>query len=329
MRTLVKKLRGWCDNWLARDEIKSQYIGVMNEMNANRGAILTAIDAVVPTIVKDVTATLGERIENEVSEQFKVAGPLIVQKVVELLSGRISDSNVVIRDILVDRNDDLKESLFRREALLDNSIGGVAKHLTAFQSQVVECFDRVSEHSMRGNGEIRRQIEESIFDAQTVINQGLDELGRHTSIHDANNADRMLTMLDRFRHIEAQMKLRSELTDGKLSVVFSGMNELEKAVANLAEVVLRQTPTQKPRHNTAPALNWLIDNMPKIIAAAEVMSDIRDGKLERGDAIFKGVRALKALELYSTFDVRDELETWIAACEKARAPVFGQVLQAA
>ena len=176
MRSFLKWLNKASGDALAKDEFNRNWIGVKNEFHAVHGAIHTAIDKAMETAV----LTLKDHLNTEVSEQFKTAGPLIVQKVVEIISSRISDSGVVFRDILVDRNDDLKESLFRREALLDNSISTVGRHVLSFEQRLVGAMDRNEEKSMR---------------RQNHVVRGMEALGRQVGTFDVATAERYLSTI--------------------------------------------------------------------------------------------------------------------------------------
>lgn len=315
MRKIVKKIRSWCDNWLAKDETNSQYIGVMNELNATRGAIQTAIDAGVENAVSQI----GARIDKEMSAYWVSNGPLLVQQVAEALSSRINDGVMATRDILDVRNDTIKDFIASREATLNHTMSDLLRlngdndmRSMGYHQQLMHVFDRVENKTMK---------------RMNVVVRCLEEQTRQASIHDLSNSERQLALLERIRQLEHNMVQQFYKSDRGLNDVYEALQgeigSVEKAVGELAKLIGTRTKpaTTKPANSgAAPGLEWVIDNMDGIIDLARIMDAIRNNDAPREMTIYKAISAIRALELYSAMDVRDELQGWIARCDNDQSP---------
>jgi len=229
-----------------------------------------------------------EKTRNEVHEAWKFNGDLLVQRVVGQVSSRLSDQSVVVRDIINDtttkvideRSVGIKSFVERGNSLMMSSIGRIFVNVHGLETKIGDWVNQI----IRGQEEITRQ----------------------DSIHDQSNSDRYLSLVQQIQHLNSRMDQdRNEM----LRIQALQYDAFTLQVENIRKALPKQ---DNERYDSAPTLEWIIDQMDELIELGKVMEAIRDNQAPRENTIYKAVKCIRSLDIqYGATDVRDEVQSLI------------------
>lgn len=226
---------------LAKDETNRNWPGVKNEFNKTR---------------------------NEIHEAWKFNGDLLVQRIVEQMNTRFSDTNVVTRDMLDDRSVGIKSFVERGNSLMMSTLGRIFVNLHGLETK---CGDWVNQ-----------------------IIRGQEELARQASLHDASNYERYTQLGEEIRRLRMKVEEHQSLNYKTQLALYD----------NIVTQVQSLKSPDKQHFSSSPTLEWLIDNMDGIEDVARVAAAVRENHAPKHSL----VAAIRRLELFSAMDVRDEVE---------------------
>ena len=240
---------------LAKDETHRNWPGIKNEFHALRGELHTS---------------------------WEHNGANLVQRIVDQMNTRFSDSNVVARDMLDERSVGIKSFVERGNSLLMSSIGRIF----------------VNVHG----------LETKISDWVSQIIRGQEETSRQAALYDQAESDRYLTLVQQIQHLNNRLDQdRNEM----LRVQALQYDAFTLQVENIRKALPKQ---DNERFNSAPTLEWVMDNLDEIIEVAKTAEAVKYNNAPRENTIYKLVSSIRRLDLYSALDVRDEIiskiNTW-------------------
>lgn len=227
---------------LAKDEFNNHWLGVKEEFSMTR---------------------------NEIHSAWEHNGANLVQRIVDQMNSRFSDTNVVTRDMLDDRSVGIKSFVERGNSLLMSSLGRIFVNVHGLETKVGDWFEQL----VRGG----------------------EELSRQAAVNDANNYERSTQLGEELRRL--RMKV-----DENQSLNYKTMLALHNDL--VARIQSANVPQDKQRFDSAPTLEWLIDNMDGIEEVAKAAAGVRENNMPKHSL----VAAIRRLELFSMMDVNDEVE---------------------
>lgn len=272
--------------------------GIINRLDAISGQIGANNDDLSEGIANKLVIPLAAKAEIEIAEQFELAGPLIVQQVsnnlAEHLQQKLTSAFLTAK---ADRETDsanIIATVYKTHNNVVSKVDDLEKRIAVIEGTTLMADDKAKTRT-------------------NCIIQGQEELARQAAIFDASNGDRMLTLYDKFRHLEQAVEHHHMLTTSKLNAIFSSLS------VQLNEL----RPKDRIHYTTEPTLEWLMDNLDEIIEMANMAQAVRDNTAPRQNTIYKLVRAIRNLHLYSASDVKDEItskiNTWDNAQDFCRA----------
>lgn len=240
---------------LAKDEARDNWVGIKNEFHSQRGAIAVAADS----------------IENEIHSAWEANGPILVQRLGDKINTSVSDTAVVMKDILDDRFNTMKERDNRSSSIFAGLFGRINVSISGVATELRDKFEQL----VRGGEEISRQV--------ALV--GRDNYDQTSKIGEELRQLRMKVDENHQLHYKTGLALYDSLS---------------------GQIAALKAPSK--RHNPAPDLEWIIDNADDLIEAADALKAVRDNHAPRNISVYEAVRKLRKLELYSAMDARDEIE---------------------
>ena len=259
MEKFWKWLANTANNELTKRELKRRTAGIYNRLDALSGEVAAGFSA--------HAMSLRTQVAEEISDQFSSAGPLIVQRVTDHLNKINSDNITVTRDLIDEMANRSERIADRNNTLLASIVGRVL----------------VAVNNLSNKAEKR----------QNYVMEAFNELARQAAIHDQNNSDRYLSVLEQFRQLKAQVDLSQGIS---LSLIETLRGEI-KANAQ-----------PKQRYDAAPNLQWLFDHADEIQELGSTLELARQNHIPRHAAKMELIRKIRMLNLYSITSISDEVE---------------------
>lgn len=259
MEKFWKWLANTANKELTKRELKRRAAGIYNRLDALSGEVAAGFSG--------QAMELRSQVAEEISDQFSSAGPLIVQRVTDHMN-KISSDNIVVTRDLIDEATKYSERCSDRNNTLLASIMG----------RVLVALNNLSNKSEK---------------RQNHVMEAFNELARQAAIHDQNNSDRYLSLIEQFRQLKTQVDLSQGIT---LSLIETIRGEV-KANAQ-----------PKQRYDAAPNLQWLFDNIDNIQELGSTLELARQNHIPRHAAKMELIRKIRMLNLYSITSVSDEVE---------------------
>lgn len=256
-RNILKRIEKWTSDQLAKDETRHNWPGIKNGFFAVESAVAVAADAV----------------KDEIHSAWSSNGANLVQRIVAVVNPNISDTAEVMKKILDDRFDTMKERDNRSDAKYSNLLGIVNATINSVGNKVGDYFEQL----IRGG----------------------EELSRQSALEDQSNHERTTQTQEQIRLLRMKVEEYQSLN---YKTHLSLYNDLVGRIQEL------KSP-DKQHFNSAPTKEWLFDNMDALIEAVEAMIAVRENNTPRSTTVYEAVRRFRKLELYGASDIRDEIES--------------------
>lgn len=203
-------------------------------------------------------------------------GELLTQRLRDYITPKLSDYGVVLRDKFDEHEETMKRFGDRGVSLISSICGRVLA--------TIETLSRKSEKR------------------QNVIMQSFEELARQAAIHDQSNTDRSLALHEALRNLNT----RIDLVQGMQVRFFENLTE---------QLTGLRVPQDKQRFDSAPTLEWLFDNIDAIANLGSTIELVRGNHIPSNAARMELIRSIRAVNLYSVTNVRDEVDRLMQALE--------------
>lgn len=208
-------------------------------------------------------------LSGEIASHFDVTGTNLVQRFNEISTRHTNDVAIVIRDIIEDK---LQKHTFDVDRL--------------YATAVKFCQDL--ERRIAGVEGMFFESDRKNKNRQNVLMQSFEELARQAALHDQNNTDRTLSVLNKL-----------DLMQGVQLSTFDNVSQQIQTI---------HVPRTKQRFDSAPTLEWLFDNIDNFMDLGNTLYLARRNDIPRSKAKMEIIRQIRNLNLYSVLDVRDEAE---------------------
>lgn len=254
--------------WLANTANKEL---AKRELKRSTFGIINRIDALSGQVEKAFSGQamdLRTQVAEEISDQFAAAGPLIVQRVNETLNPKINDVATVLRDIIEERTN---KGFTLNASLLGRVLGNQATAASKAEKR------------------------------QNHIMEAFNELARQNAIHDQNNTDRNLTIINMLRLMDDKVNHKLDLLQGMQIKFFE----------NLSLQFQMATSKGKERYSPAMKLEWLFDNIDSMTDLCDALRMAKRNDAPRSTMVMKAISATRRMELFSVSNIREEIDRWL------------------
>ncbi len=258
---------------------------IVNRLDSLHGLVGANNDAVAELVADKLIKTLGPKAELEISEQFDLAAPRMVSEISADINRRLTDAIDNVKSQSTNHLGVLSTVLFKTHNVSLSKLKDIEMRLAVVEGNSLETQTAT------------KRLVTSFEDALDQSNQNFDELGRHLSVHDASEGDRMLTLFNQVNELKHQLNHKYTLTHARIASVHASLS------AQLADL----KPKSRVQYTVEPTLEWMIDNMDGVIEMANIAAALRDNHAPREHNMYRLIQAIRKLHLYSVTDVKDEV----------------------
>lgn len=291
--------------WKKRND--NSQAGVVNRLDAIAGMIGAANEDLADKISEKLVAPLSAKAEIEIAEQFEIASPFVAQRVADKLESVIAEKlSSAIKGVQLQNTQNLGtmvSAIYKTHQTGFSKLNDLEQRLACAEGYLITNSDKAS--LMHGK---LVDMQGEALEHYTNLLQGQEEMARQASIHDAANGDRMLSIVDRFRQLEAVTEHRYMMTQAKLNAMF---NSLSSQLNDLR-------PKTREQYRTNPSLEWFMDNLDEIVRVAEIVELVRKNHIPSDKSSYELTKAIRKLHLYSIQDVKPEVDNKIRSWERTQ-----------
>ena len=265
MEGFYKWLAKVANKELEKRELKRNAAGLANRMDCLSGQMAIGFD--------DLKLLVSNTIDKEISDYWRSNGPILVKQMTDGMAPRLSDHAVVLKEIGDENHEKVQKDLNRGFTLNASLMGRVL-----------------------GNQAVAANVAEK---RMNVIMQSFEEMCRQAAIHDGNNSDRSLVLVEMFRALNAKIDHNNNISQGMQVRFFE----------NLTMQLRMATAKPKERFSAAPKLQWVFDHVEDMMKLCDALRAARSNDAPRSSMMMRAISAIRSMDLsFGHSSIRGELE---------------------
>jgi hypothetical protein len=214
-----------------------------------------------------------------VSQLFETSHTLLIQRLNDLLTAKVNDTAVLVRNVLMDKLETLQHWMDHSWKLMDSIISEtLATYNTAAEARHAE-----SEHNATGR--------------MGVIMRHIAGLFRHQQAMSTNDHHRFVVTQDRLAFIEATMNYNANQQHNLLVALHAN---LTKQIQTKQRVVIEYRPQ--------PTLDWMMDHADEICRFAKALTAVKENLNPPNQTMLEVVKSARSMLDVSIDDIRTALD---------------------